>query len=121
VEQVSASAAFARDVAEATGYVPESIMAAPIEHDGQCLGVLEVLDARGQGDGQFGSLELLCALAGHTALLVRAGQPAPAVTRVQDETALAASRLLSRCDRPAQEAARELLRSLAIIAGCGEE
>ena len=36
VDQVSANAVFARDVAESTGYVPESIMAAQIAHEGNC-------------------------------------------------------------------------------------
>lgn len=35
---------FARDVAEATGYVPTSLMAVPLLHDEEVLGVLQVLD-----------------------------------------------------------------------------
>lgn len=40
---------FARDVAEATGYVPTSLMAVPLLHDEGVLGVLQVLD-RPQGE-----------------------------------------------------------------------
>src|SRR5829696_8351006 len=35
---------FARDVAEATGYVPTSLMAVPLLYDERALGVLQVLD-----------------------------------------------------------------------------
>lgn len=35
---------FARDVAEATGYVPKSLMAVPLLHEERVLGVLQVLD-----------------------------------------------------------------------------
>lgn len=35
---------FARDVAESTGYVPKSLMAVPLLHDEEVLGVLQVLD-----------------------------------------------------------------------------
>lgn len=40
---------FAADVAAATGYVPASIMAAPLVADGECIGVLEVLDRHSDG------------------------------------------------------------------------
>ena len=68
VDQVSASAVFARDVAESTGYVPESIMAAQIAHAGSCLGVLEVLDTSRQPRGSFADLDLLSLLAGQAAI-----------------------------------------------------
>ena len=35
---------FARDVAESTGYVPKSLMAVPLLHEEEVLGVLQVLD-----------------------------------------------------------------------------
>jgi GAF domain-containing protein len=44
VDDVADSGQFARDAAKSTGYVPGSIMAAPLIADGECLGVLEVLD-----------------------------------------------------------------------------
>lgn len=76
VEQVSTSALFAVDVAESTGYVPESIMAAQISDGGACLGVLEVLDMSRQARGELGDLDLLTLLAGHAAIAMRgdAGQ-----------------------------------------------
>jgi GAF domain-containing protein len=44
VDDVTDSGDFARDAATSTGYVPASIMAAPLVADGECVGVLEVLD-----------------------------------------------------------------------------
>lgn len=44
LDDLTNDAHFARDAAQSTGYVPNSIMAAPLLADGECLGVLEVLD-----------------------------------------------------------------------------
>src|SRR6266545_4564782 len=44
VDDVTENEQFARDAAESTGYVPSSIMAAPLIKDGECIGVVEVLD-----------------------------------------------------------------------------
>jgi signal transduction protein with GAF and PtsI domain len=44
IDDVSDTPQFARDAAESTGYIPRSIMAAPLFHDGDCIGVLEILD-----------------------------------------------------------------------------
>ena len=44
IEDVRTDPRFASDVAEGTGYVPSGLMAAPLLHDEDALGVLEVLD-----------------------------------------------------------------------------
>lgn len=45
VRDVRTDARFARDIAESTGYVPTTILAAPfVDPDGEIVGVLEVLD-----------------------------------------------------------------------------
>jgi GAF domain-containing protein len=44
IEDVNQDPRFASDVAEDTGYVPSGLMAAPLLHDEDVLGVLEVLD-----------------------------------------------------------------------------
>ena len=43
-EDLSANPHFSRDAAESTGYVPRSILAAPIVAAEECVGVLEILD-----------------------------------------------------------------------------
>jgi hypothetical protein len=72
VAEVGADARFARDVAEATDYLPSVILAAPLPGaDGDVLGVLELLDpARGDEvvlgtrRGSAAELTLLTTLAG---------------------------------------------------------
>jgi putative methionine-R-sulfoxide reductase with GAF domain len=75
IDDVSQSPQFARDVAENTGYVPRSIMAAPLLHDGDCVGVLEVLDRDSRPRCDLADLESLGLIATETAvalaLLVR--------------------------------------------------
>jgi GAF domain-containing protein len=54
VDDLARDARFAREVAEATGFVPTTILAAPIETGEDVLGVIEVLDRTpGEGDLQL--------------------------------------------------------------------
>ena len=75
VDDVSDSPQFAREAAESTGYVPRSIMAAPLFHGGDCVGVLEVLDRDSRQRCDLGDLDSLGMLATEIAavleLLVR--------------------------------------------------
>lgn len=64
VDEVARDPRFARDVAEAVGYVPNSILAMPIEGQSEVLGVIEVLDRR---DGAH-DMELVGAFAQQAAL-----------------------------------------------------
>jgi hypothetical protein len=72
---VADSPEFARDAAESTGYVPHSIMAAPLIRDGDCVGVLEVLDRDSEQRCDLGDISSLGLLATEIAtvleLLVR--------------------------------------------------
>lgn len=54
---------FARDAAQSTGYVPRSIMAAPLIRHQECIGVLEVLDRSNGYRGDLSDVELLTLLA----------------------------------------------------------
>jgi GAF domain-containing protein len=63
VDDVSQSPQFAPDAAKSTGYVPRSIMAAPLISHGECLGVLEVLDRGARQRGELGDVNLLGLLA----------------------------------------------------------
>ncbi|GAA2021277.1 hypothetical protein GCM10009839_17760 [Catenulispora yoronensis] len=42
--QVDQDSKVSRSAAESTGYVPRAIMAVPLVHDGDCVGVIEFLD-----------------------------------------------------------------------------
>jgi GAF domain-containing protein len=70
VDDVRQDPRFAADVAEATGYVPNAIMAMPLESERQTFGVIEVLDRRrGGGDG-VDDMELLALFARQATLAV---------------------------------------------------
>lgn len=64
VADLGNSPLFARELAERTGYVPESIMAVPILHRGELLGVLQVLDPHPQSRASIADLDLLMLFAG---------------------------------------------------------
>jgi transcriptional regulator of acetoin/glycerol metabolism len=68
VEQVGGDPRFARDVAERVGYVPESIVAAPIVDDrGEVSGVLSILDRSRESSD---TLAIASASAEHAALVL---------------------------------------------------
>jgi hypothetical protein len=118
VDQVSTNDMFARDIAESTGYVPESIMAAQIADDGTCLGVLEVLDMNRQQRAGFGDLDLLTLLAGQAAIGLRSPDlgraPAGHAERAAVEGLI---RQLESWDAPAQQAARRVMQALVAFFG----
>jgi GAF domain-containing protein len=68
VDDVDDSAHFAREAAESTGYVPRSIIAAPLIRNGECVGVLEVLDCGSQPHSDLADVELVGLLATQAAL-----------------------------------------------------
>lgn len=91
-DDVGGTDQFARDAAASTGYVPASIMAAPLVADGECIGVIEVLDRHTRDAGAPGreldDIELLGLLATQAALslslLRRSEQAATAAPRIGD-------------------------------------
>lgn len=69
VDDLSTDSNFARDVAESTRYVPKSLMAAPLFHDDEAVGVIEVLDPTERRAGsQLAALELLALFANQAAI-----------------------------------------------------
>jgi GAF domain-containing protein len=71
VDDLSTSSSFARDIAESTRYVPNSLMAVPLSYDDQVLGVLEVLDASPQARSGIAELELLGLFANQAGVALR--------------------------------------------------
>ena len=67
VRGVAEDSRFDRRFAESTGLVPDVIMAVPMEHAGEILGVLEVLDPKVQGIGDLDAMDLLTELANQSA------------------------------------------------------
>jgi GAF domain-containing protein len=70
IEDVRQDPRFASDVAEDTGYVPSGLMAAPLLHDEQALGVLEVLDRPGASLFSLQEMELLGLFANQASIAV---------------------------------------------------
>src|SRR5438067_6369272 len=59
LEDVRADPRFSRGVAEETGYVPKGMMAVPLLHDDEPIGVLQVLDRPERSTFSLGEMELL--------------------------------------------------------------
>jgi GAF domain-containing protein len=76
---VAGDARFGRSVAEQTGYVPRSLVAVPLVDDDGTLGVLEVLDKRGDGAFDLRDVELATVFARQATVAIRA-------TRVERDT-----------------------------------
>lgn len=70
IEDVQNDPRFARDVAEDTGYVPKGMMAAPLLHDTDALGVLYVLDRPENTLFSLQEMELLGLFANQAAIAV---------------------------------------------------
>jgi GAF domain-containing protein len=68
VTELATNAVFARDLAESTGYVPRSLMAAPLLHRGAAVGVMEVLDPTLSAAGPLAAADLLTLFAGQAAI-----------------------------------------------------
>jgi GAF domain-containing protein len=111
---------FARDVAESTGYVPQGMMAVPLLHDEQALGVLEVLDRPQQARFTLAEMDLLGMFANQAAialdLLQRARRARAALDDGGGASDLAVvARLAERIDAledPARAAGLRLLSAL---------
>ncbi len=72
VRDVAADERFARDIAEATSYVPTSVMVAPLyTREGEVLGVVEVLDAQVDAASDW-TLAVLGTLGSQLAALIEA-------------------------------------------------
>jgi GAF domain-containing protein len=120
IEDVRTDPRFASDVAEGTGYVPSGLMAAPLLHDEDALGVLEVLDRPERSLFSLQEMELLGLFANQASIAVDLLQRARRAQRVLDsaegELAVVA-RLAATIDRlegERREAGVRLLRELAL-------
>jgi GAF domain-containing protein len=118
IEDVAADPRFAKDVAENTGYVPQGLMAVPLLHDEQALGVLEVLDR--QSHFTLQEMELLGLFASQAAialdLLRRAREAEKALAgdgRLDVVARLAST--LSELDEDARPGADRLLEALDAV------
>lgn len=118
VSDLTTSPVFARDLAEGTGYVPRSLIAAPLLHQEEPVGVMEVLDPAPILMGTLGAADLLTLFAGQAAVALsvlrrnRAAHQALSAAGA-DHTGLAQmARLLDQLGEDQRAASTDLLNSL---------
>lgn len=70
VDDVRTDPRFARDVAEGSGFVPDGIMATPLRHEGEPIGVLSVLDRPEKPHFEHSEADLLFRFAEQAALAI---------------------------------------------------
>jgi GAF domain-containing protein len=115
IEDVARDPRFAKDVAEGTGYVPQGLMAVPLLHDEQALGVLEVLDR--QSRFTLEEMELLGLFASQAAValdLLRRARAAEVALAGDGDLAVVArlADALGELDEDSRPGAQALLESL---------
>jgi signal transduction protein with GAF and PtsI domain len=107
IQGVADDERFDRDFAMETGLVPDTILAAPVEHRGEILGVLEVLDPKLEMVGSMVAIDMLTELANQSCAalsLILADRRARARQTDPDGPMARLARLLEGGD-PAREAA----------------
>jgi signal transduction protein with GAF and PtsI domain len=126
ISDVARDERFARDIAEATEYVPSSILAAPmLDQEGETIGVLEVLDPAHPDDearlgaqrGTVAELAALTVVAASMASVVRLSRLLASTADVPpDGELLAALAELTVGNAEGARLAREVLVALASYA-----
>jgi GAF domain-containing protein len=89
LSDVARDARFGREAAESTGYVPRSIVAVPLLDDDGSVGVLEVLDRRGDGGFDLRDVELASIFARQATVAIRA-------SRIERDTSALLGEVLGR-------------------------
>jgi GAF domain-containing protein len=121
LEDVTQDPRFAKDVAETTGFVPRGLMAVPLLHEEDAVGVLEVLDRPEQSRFSLEEMELLGLFANQAAIsldLLGRARRARAVLEEGDADATALARLAARLDAlegSKRKAGMELLQALETL------
>jgi GAF domain-containing protein len=101
LEDVSEDPRFAKDLAEATGYVPRGLMAVPLLNEERALGVLEVLDRPQRPGFTLEQADLLGLFANQAAIaldLLLAARRAKAVLAAEGRDAGAVAALAAALD-----------------------
>ena len=101
IEDVSQDPRFSKDVAESTGFVPKGLMAVPLLHDEQVLGVLEVLDRPTRSQFSLVEMDVLGLFANQAAIaldLLRRARKAERVLAESGEGSDIVARLAATVD-----------------------
>ncbi len=101
IEDVTEDPRFSQEVAESTGYVPKGLMAVPLLHDEQVLGVLEVLDRPQRSQFSLVEMDLLALFANQASIaldLLRRARRAGSVLAESGRGADVVARLATTVD-----------------------
>jgi GAF domain-containing protein len=120
LEDVGSDPRFSRDVAEETGYVPKGLMAVPLLHDDDPIGVLQVLDRPESARFSLAEMELLGLFATQAAValaLLRRARAARRALEGDEDAARVASvaRALDHLEGRRKESGRALLDALTRV------
>lgn len=116
LEDVQSDPRFAHDVAAGTGYVPKGLMAVPLLHEEEALGVLSVLDRQARFTLQ--EMELLGLFASQAAValdLLRRARRAEAVLAGEEPDVAVVARLAAALERLGEERRPAALKLLAAL------
>jgi GAF domain-containing protein len=118
IDDVTRDPRFDREGAKRLGYVPKHMMSAPLLHDDDALGVLNVLDRRERSFSSAEEMDLLGAFASQAAIaisVVRAGRRAKRMLEGGEGDGAVVARLAETIDAlegPRRAAATQLLEAL---------
>ena len=116
VEELDKDPRFAREAAESTGFVPKGLMAVPLLHEDEALGVLEVLDRPQKAAFSLAEMELLGLFANEAAIaldLLLKARAARAVLEGEGGQADALARVAAKLDEAEPEQREVALKLLA--------
>jgi len=118
IEDVTQDPRFAKEVAESTGYVPKGLMAVPLLHEEDALGVLEVLDRPERPGFALMEMDLLSLFANQAAIaldLLRRARRANAALEATGGEAAVVARLAEAVDALEGERREAALRLVAAL------
>jgi hypothetical protein len=101
-------------VAETTGYVPRSIVAAPLVDEDGTIGVLEVLDKRGDSAFSLRDVEMAGVFAHQATVAIRASQ-------IERDTALMLATVIGRLAEGAPQRGVDQVVEFALAGLCAED
>jgi len=115
VDELDKDPRFAREAAESTGFVPKGLMAVPLLHDDEALGVLEVLDRPQKAAFSLAEMDLLGLFANQAAIaldLLQKARAARGVLEQEGGDADALARFAARLDAAEPEQREDALQLL---------
>jgi len=118
VEELDKDPRFAREAAESTGFVPKGLMAVPLLHEDNSLGVLEVLDRPQKAAFSLAEMELLGLFANEAAIaldLLLKARTARSVLEGEDGDADALARFAAKLDDAEPERREAALKLLSAL------